>query len=77
VQDRSADAKCEKLRDEMKQTKGGLKTAESHHEYYPWMIDEERKNEYATWMTSLRMPGNSRMSDHAPHEHRTAARQRP
>jgi hypothetical protein len=58
-----------KWRDEMIQTKGGRKTAKSHHEHFPWMIDEERKNEYATWMASRRMPENSRMSGHAQRGH--------
>lgn len=71
------DARCEKLRDEMKRTRGVLRTAERHHEYCPWVIDGERKNEYATWTTSQRMPENSRMSDHAQHEYRTVARQTP
>lgn len=68
------DARCVKLRDEMIQTKGERTTAQSHHEHFPWVIDEERKNEYATWMASRRMPENSRMSDHAQHVHWKSAK---
>lgn len=71
------DARCVRSRDEMIQTKGGRMTAESHHEHFPWVIDEERKNEYATWMASLRMPENSRMRDHAQRDHSKAVKQQP